>query len=299
MKNTNPFRIVGDDAPDDGFAGRVLQTFLDGTGNANTRDAKTRDLADFAEFFARDELTPAVINQVIGLNSAGIIQTLTAYKAWGREQGRSPATINRRLASIRGLLRIANHLGAPCPDPVGLVTTEKGGAAYRDTDGPEIAEVAKMLASIDRSHAKGARDYALLLLFCTNALRKNEALGANVADFNGKRGRLRIRGKGQNNQQQTVSLDGDTTAAINEYLELRPDVLRPESPLFASCDRANVKSGAGLRLGGRGWEKVIAELGQRILGEKLHPHSIRHTAATAALMATGGDVTRVAGSHAP
>ncbi len=293
--NATHLRIVSDNAPDaaDVFAALVLQTLMDGAQSQHTRDAFRRDLNDFAEFYANDALTPGVVGRIISLDGAGIIQALTAYKAWSRKRGLTPATINRRLASIRGLLRVGSRLGAACPDPRGLVRDEKGATAYRDTEGPPIEDVVRLLSAQNLSTTKGKRDFALLLLYVTNALRRNEALACDVGDFNAKRSRLRIIGKGQGGQKQSVSLDADTTAAIVDYLDARPDVLRPDSPLFASCDRLAIKQGEGKRLGGRGWAKAVAGMGERVLGERLHSHAFRHTAATAALVATNGDVPRV------
>lgn len=266
------------------------------SGNANTIDAHARDLRDFFAYFSGQEVTPYSVGELIGLDRPALVRHLNHYKMDCRERNLAPATINRRLATVRKLLRVAHNLGAPCPSPDGIVKDEKV-AVQRDTAGPPLGDAVQVLTAINRDTLKGCRDYAILLLFLTNALRRDEVLSADIGDLNTKRSKLRIKRKGANGQKTTITLDTDTTAAIVAYLEMRcgPNAREwePTEPLFCSCNRAYIKQGEAHRLTGRGLAKETNHYGLMVLDEPLHPHGWRHTAATAGLEATGGDVTLV------
>ena len=76
-------------------------------------------------------------------------------------------------------------------------------------------EIRKLLSSIDQRHAKGRRDYAILLLLARLGLRSGEVAGLDLDDIDWNSGSLKVRGKGH---QARLPLPQDVGEAIVEYL---------------------------------------------------------------------------------
>jgi integrase/recombinase XerC len=261
-----------------------MKALLADSRSAETRRAYARDLADFFAWHGYAEPTPEAVSAFCALDTASLALTLNGYKADLRARHLSPATINRRLAALRALLRMARRFGAQVPDPAGLVTSEKS-RAYRDTRGPALSDAARLLRAPDRNTLRGKRDYALLVLFCENALRRGELHRCDVADFDPIGERLSIIGKGRT-EKAPVTISKVAVAALSEYLQARGPVA-PDAPLFANVARF---SDGTERLSGRGMLYVIDTYGREVLGRPLHPHALRHMAITAYLDATEGDI---------
>ena len=147
------------------------------------------------------------------------MQLVLNYKAELIAKGLKEATVNRRLAAIKSLTVQGRKIGV-CSYTLESVKSEKI-KAYRDTTGVNKETFIKILAIPDefkdvvycqRSQLKAARDYALLRLLWSNALRRGEISATNVNDFDPEANTLSILGKGQGTQRETISLsfqDGD------------------------------------------------------------------------------------------
>jgi integrase/recombinase XerC len=162
-------------------------------------------------------------------------------------------------------------------------------SAYRDTSGIDPEAFKRVLGGIDRETVKGVRDYALLILLWSNALRRSEVSKANIGDFDPVAKTLRIFGKGRGNNAETVSLGSGTVMAIESWLEARGEV-GPDKALFVSVN-AGYRDG---RLCPQAIYDIVKSRCQAAgISKTMSPHRIRHSAITAALEATGGDVRRV------
>jgi integrase/recombinase XerC len=160
---------------------------------------------------------------------------------------------------------------------------------YRDTSGVDPETFRRVLSGIDRGTLKGIRDYALLLLLWSNALRRSEVSKANIGDFDQKERTLRIYGKGRGNNAETVSLGSGTVNAIESWLEARGEV-NPDKSLFCSVN-AGYRDG---RLCTQAIYNIVKERCQSAsISKAMSPHRVRHSSITAALEVTGGDVRRV------
>lgn len=270
-------------------ATRALATLLADSRSPQTRAAYASDLRDFFRWRGDGHglVTPEAVEALCRIDNTGEMSLLlNRYKAHLRDDRKlSEATVNRRLAALRSLLHLARTLGAPCPDPGGLVKSEKV-VGYRDTRGPALRAAAQLVAAPDRATAKGKRDYAILLLLCENALRRNEIISADVGDFRPDEKRLFILGKGRGSQKQPVTLSDVATAALADHLKTR-GTPGSDAPLFLN---ASVAFAVGQRLSGKGLAKLVDTYGRRVIGRPLHPHALRHMAITATLDATGGDL---------
>jgi integrase/recombinase XerC len=162
-------------------------------------------------------------------------------------------------------------------------------SAYRDTSGVEPEAFKRVLGGIDRTSLKGIRDYALLILLWSNALRRSEVSKANIGDFDQKERTLRIFGKGRGNQSEIISLGKATVNAIESWLEARGEH-DPDKALFVSVN-PGYRDG---RLCTQSIYDIVSDRCQSAgITKVMSPHRIRHSSITAALEATNGDVRRV------
>lgn len=130
----------------------------------------------------------------------------------------------------------------------------------------------------------------MLRLLWGNALRRNEVSQLNVADFDPVTRTLRILGKGRGTQSEIVDLGAATVQALANWLEARGPNQSHDAPLFSALDFAN----AGHRLTGDGIRKIVVRHSENAgIKKQMSPHRIRHSAITAALDATDGNVRKV------
>jgi len=157
--------------------------------------------------------------------------------------------------------------------------------AYRDTRGPGVQAVQKMLAQAREQDnpRKAARDEAILRLACTLGLRRAEIATLDIGHVDLKGGTLSILGKGKR-ERVKLTVPPHAKAALASWLELRGS-RDPGAPLFVSLTSNQAEgrmSGTGIYL------LVRDQLGARA-GVTAKPHGLRHTAITAALDQFNGD----------
>ena len=139
-----------------------------------------------------------------------------------------------------------------------------------------LAQQAKN-ANTHRSRLKGIRDYAILRLLWGNALRRGEISSINISDFNFEAKTL------------LSILPPNSALAIWEWLLARGEE-NLNAPLFTAVDNANY----GKRLSGNAIYTMVDQLCAAAgISQKMSPHRIRHSAITAALDATDGNIRKV------
>lgn len=270
-------------APDAETARRLLDRFLAGR-TATTLQAYSDDLDDFAAFM-RGGRVDAVLT-LLGSGNGEANGLALDYRAHLLDRKLAPATINRRLASLRSLVTLARTLGlVTWPLDVENIKEQK----YRDTRGPGELAVSRMLAELaPRADGKGARDRALMRLFKDLALRRAEVAALDVAHVDVAASVVQLLGKGKT-EREPFTLPAATAAAIAEWLAVRGTA---PGPLFTNFDRAGKASPNGGRLTGRSIHRIVRKLGAAA-GVTARPHGIRHTSITVALDKTGGNVRAV------
>jgi integrase/recombinase XerC len=212
---------------------------------------------------------------------------VSRYKGELIQKELKSATINRRLAAIKSLVSFSYNCGH-CEFMLESVKGEKL-SSYRDTTGIDPEAFKRVLGGIDRTSLKGIRDYALLILLWSNALRRSEVSKANIGDFDQKERTLRIFGKGRGNQSEIISLGKATVSAIESWLTARGGH-QPDKALFVSVN-PGYRDG---RLCTQSIYDIVSDRCQSAgITKVMSPHRIRHSSITAALEATGGDVRRV------
>jgi integrase/recombinase XerC len=227
------------------------------------------------------------LGKFLTLDRHGAYALVSRYKGDLIQKSLKSATINRRLAAIKSLVAYAYNCGH-CEFMLEAVKGEKL-SAYRDTSGVDPETFKRVLGGIDRTSLKGVRDYALLLLLWSNALRRSEVSKANIGDFDQKSKTLRIFGKGRGNQSEIVSLGSGTVTAIMAWLSARGEVTTDKA-LFCSV---NIGYRDGRLCTQAIYDIVKSRCQDAGISKVMSPHRIRHSSITAALEATGGDVRRV------
>jgi len=252
----------------------------------HTRSAYKKDLQDFFQVVAQSEATPVLVAEFLGLNRFAAISLVLRYKAALIEKGLKEATVNRRLAAIKSLVNYARKIGK-CDFSLEDIRPEKS-KAYRDTSGVSADVFKQVLNQCDRATIKGKRDYALLHLLWSNALRRNEAVTLNIKEFDPDARTLSILGKGTGSQREIISLSRTTTDALCDWLNERK-CSDPNAPLFCSVS----KNQTGHRLTGEAMRQIVEQTCKAAgVSKKMSPHRIRHGSITHALDQTR-DVRKV------
>lgn len=141
----------------------------------------------------------------------------------------------------------------------------------------------EVLSGIDRSSLTGLRDYAVVALVITGALRTIEVSRADIGDLRtvGDSPVLYLQGKGREEKTEYVKLSPEVEKAIRDYLKARGET-DSSAPLFCS-DSNNSKGG---RLSTRTISGIckasMVDAGYN--SSRLTAHSMRHTGVTLALL---------------
>jgi integrase/recombinase XerC len=278
-----------DEAPD------VVAKLLALLRSPNTRRAYQKDISDFFRVIVAREPTGDLVLEFLHLEQTQAVDLVLDYKAKLIEKKLKAATINRRLAAIKSLTAIGRKIGV-CNYTLEDVKAERA-KAYRDTTGVDNDAIIQVLslarqatkASTHRSRLKGIRDYALLRLLWGNALRRGEISATDIKDFNEEASTLLIIGKGSDGEKESIALPPKTAVAISEWLLARGEE-NENAPLFTAVDNANY----GKRLSGNAIYTMVDRLCVAAgIPKKMSPHRIRHSAITAALDATNGNIRKV------
>jgi integrase/recombinase XerC len=262
-------------------ARRLLDAFLAGR-SATTLRCYAGDLRDFAGFLGVN--TPEAVAERLLAGGPGLANELALqYKAHLITRGLAAATVNRRLAALRSLVKLARTLGL-----VNWTLEVEGmqAEAYRETRGPGRTGFRQLLEQLaGRTDPKALRDRAILRLLFDLGLRRAEVCGLDVGDIDRAAGVLWILGKGRT-QKERLTIPAPTLAALEAWLAMRGEAI---GPLFTCLDRARKESG---RLTGAAVYQLVRCLGERS-GIRARPHGLRHAAITEALDLTRGDVRAV------
>jgi integrase/recombinase XerC len=265
----------------------VLSAFLAGR-NPRTLRAYSRDLDDFARFGGMTSAASAV-ETLLSLSHGDANAAALAYRAGLQARGLSPATVARRLAALRSVVKVARLVGR-----VGwtLDVESPRGEKYRDTSGPGLAGWRKLwdAAVAAGDGPKARRDRAILRLLYDRGLRRGELVALDLADADRDPDApaVSVIGKGRT-ERERLTVNGPTRLALADWIYARG---ADPGPLFVRLDRGAVTPD---RLTGEGVRLIVRGLGAAAgLARPARPHGLRHASITAALDMTGGNVRDVA-----
>jgi integrase/recombinase XerC len=240
----------------------LLALFLAGR-SPKTLVAYRCDLKHFRAFIGA--LTPEdAVRQLLGSGQGEGHALVLRYRAALIESGLSPATINRRLAALRSLVKLARLLGF-VPWTLDIPGVEA--SPYCDTRGPGKEGFRGLLATLEgREDPKAYRDRAIIRLLFDLALRREEVVRLDLKDLDSLCGRVAVLGK-KRTQKEWLSLPEPTQRALSDWCKVRGDT---SGPLFVSLDRRD----PGKRLTGRSVHRIVRALGTRAGLGVVRPHGL-------------------------
>jgi site-specific recombinase XerD len=179
------------------------------------------------------------------------------------------ATIARRVSSLSRLYTVLRGEGVTTADPLANVDRPQNPqASDARILGLDVRATVRLLAAAD---AHSPRMAALLWLLASAGLRISEALGATLDSLALVRGHRTITVTGKGRKNRTVAVPPDAWHRLEAYLDGRT-----AGPLFLT-------EGGDERWHRADAYRAIRRLGIRSGLPGLHPHVLRHTAATLAL----------------
>jgi len=238
---------------------------------AHTITNYSTDLRAFAEFLGEKDV--ADVDHL----------TLRRFLADMRAKNYAKRTIARKLASLRTFFKFLFREGLIKTNPITAVSTpklDKKLPVFLDVD-----KVGRLLQSPPDSDAGGLRDRALMETIYSAGIRVSELVGLDLDDIDFISGVIKVFGKGS--KERMVPIGEPALRAIRRYLDQRQKSVKVREK------RAVFLNAAGRRLTDRSVRRVIDKyIKVCAVGEKISPHSLRHSFATH-LLDRGADLRSV------
>ncbi|MEE8341847.1 MAG: tyrosine recombinase XerC [Candidatus Neomarinimicrobiota bacterium] len=200
------------------------------------------------------------------------------------EAGFSAKTVGRRLASIKSFYRYLLKAEVVTNNPTSYVKTPKSAKQLPNYIDEKIINA--LMEAPPADTVKGLRDRAILELFYSTGIRLSELININFRyiDFNNHL--LRVVGKG--NKERLIPFGDRASEAIKIYLEKSGRSFKTadiDTPLFVNSKGERISQRTVQRSVNM-YLRLVTE------GEKLGPHTLRHSFATH-LLDRGADLRAV------
>jgi integrase/recombinase XerC len=249
----------------------------------STRKQYVKAIENFCQFAYNGSASPERIAEFLDLDRYAAIELVLKYRRHSIDRNLAPSTINVRLAAMKSLVDMARKLGKTTIDLTDIESIPA--ETYRDTRGISVEQFKSMLEEIDPSTTIGVRDYAIMLLFWGNALRRGEIASANIEDFLPQQQKLTILGKGKR-ARVAIDLTDSVSYALEEWLNFHP-CHAPGQPLIVSLSH-NCYGG---RIAGDSIYRIVQGYAEAAgIERRVSPHRLRHSSITAFLDASGGNL---------
>ncbi|MCF7810678.1 site-specific tyrosine recombinase XerD [bacterium] len=233
---------------------------------ANSREAYRLDLSDFVEFCDNNDL-----QTLDNVTPALIVHYLTELF----DLGIAPATISRRLSSLKGFFKYLHRDGLCSQDPA---RTVKGPRSRRKLPVVlDIAQIEKLLEQPDQDTPIGIRDRAMLELMYGCGLRISElvSLKLDAIRFDGEI--LMVTGKGS--KTRLIPVGGYARKALAKYLEqVRSSLVRERRKTLDAVFLTQLRGAPMTRQGF--WKILRGYVTSANLTIEVTPHTLRHSFAT-------------------
>lgn len=207
--------------------------------------------------------------------------------AWARIVARyAPATANKILAALRGVLKQAVRLGQMTTEACERACDLRAAKGSREPRGRALApeEITALLEASDRGTTAGARDAALVAVLYGCGLRRAEAVALDLADYDELERVVLVRGKG--NKERRVPVEAPAPF-IATWIERRG---RGGGPLFVPIGRTGRMAPRRLT------DQAVYTILRRIAGvagvAEFSPHDVRRTFVSD-LLDQGADISVV------
>ena len=245
-------------------------------------------LALLLRFLSARSKRPVAELNLKDLDPPGILAFLSYLE---QERKNGAATRNVRLSAIHALFR---YVASRNPEHLDLAQRVRAipfkRAAQRAIDYLEREEIESILKTIDRTTAKGSRDYALLATMFNTGVRVQEIADLRACDLQlTKPFQVRLFGKGR--KERYCPLWPQTAAVLRAFSKERNLDLRSEVRVFLN-HRDEPLTRFGIRhILGRRLDRA-SQFVPHLRKKRLHPHSMRHSTAIA-LLKSGVDLSTI------
>ncbi len=238
--------------------------------SANTISSYMRDLRQFASYIAERQIPLTAVTET----------RVSTYLDFLSGQGKSPATVSRSLASIKGFYHYLADRGQVESNPAANVAAVKAEKKL-----PQVLtgkEVERLLAQPKCTDMKGYRDKAMLELLYATGIRVTELISLNITDVNLAGSFIRCESKGK---ERSIPLYPAAVDALAVYMQnIRPKMIADidEQALFVNMN--------GDRMSRQGFWKIVKSYQEKAhIDKDITPHTLRHSFA-AHLLENGADL---------
>ncbi len=257
----------------------IWEEFLRLQQKPRTRQEYGKSIDYFCRSMAPEQLPSTFLQEFLDSTKQQAINLVLEWRQHLLDEGKASATINLRISALKSLVEYAGKQDA-CSFSLSEIKSLKS-QRYKDTPGVSVNDYRSILDLVDRSTDLGIRDYAILLLLWDLALRREEVVSLDIWDYSP--GRLMVNGQGR-----SIDLNGQLEDALDHWLAIREGLyFQPkdggnrDDALFLSCN--------GRRLSGTDIFRILQGYADAA-GVKVSPDRVRHSAITAFLDVSGGDV---------
>ncbi len=232
-----------------------------------TIEAYERDLRQAAFFFGED----TDIRALDTLSVISWVRSLSSQRITGR-------SIGRKLSALRGLFQEALNQRLIESNPATNVRAPKAGKHLPNALSPDAMQ--RLLDSqIDPNDIEAIRDQAIYELLYSSGLRLAEALGLTISDVHGIPEELRILGKG--NKERIVPVGKKARNALSQWVEQRSEWDRAQTDRLFITKKGQSVSPRTIQ------RRLDLRAKAAGLDQHVHPHALRHSAATHLLESSG------------
>ena len=238
-------------------------------GSAATRRSYASDLLQLMEWLAERGLAVDTLDR----------RAVRAYAADLGRRGYAPATLARKLSTLRSLCRFLTERGVLGADPTQLLPGPR--RRRRLPRVLTLTEVEAVLDAAGGTEPLDLRDRAVLELLYGCGLRSQEVIALGMADVRPAQAQLIVHGKG--GKMRIVPLGEEAADALRRYLERG-------RPHLVAGSGAEPRAGADRRLlilscRGRGLltsdiRRLVVKYSLGAGLEAASPHMLRHAYAT-------------------
>ena len=199
------------------------------------------------------------------------------------EDGISPSSVNRKMASLRSYYKFLMKSGALKKDPTIQLKALKTSKRL-----PQFAQESEMQRLFDLvdfgNDFTGKRDELMMELLYATGIRRSELIALKVDSINLGKSQIKVLGK--RNKERIIPLNTEVAELIQKYLKMRDEA-------FGNTNNFLLLTDKGEQLyDGFVYRKVKRYLGATTSLEKKSPHILRHTFATH-LLNNGADLNAV------
>jgi integrase/recombinase XerC len=216
------------------------------------------------------------------------VNTIRQFLASLDEHHYSPATMARKIATLRSFYRWLDKCGLVPSNPMLMIRTPR--QSKRLPKAINVEQVEKLLSAPNDSDLLGARDRAILETLYSTGIRVSELVGIDRGDIDDAAQALIVRGKGR--KERIVPLGTHALTALRHYSKMLDSSPLPTinggdrtGPLFVNKH--------GTRLSTRSVRRKVSKyLVTAGLDPEISPHTLRHSFATH-LLDNGADLRSV------